>query len=66
MGSVFAIFAGLVLSLGVLSIWPARVVWFTAAFGGFFVWRTGEASNIANAAMCGCATGLGADNAQEG
>ncbi|KJH71046.1 hypothetical protein [Aliterella atlantica] len=38
MGCLFAIFAGLFPRLGVLLIWLARPVLFTAAFGGFFLW----------------------------
>jgi len=38
MGCLFGIFAGLFPRLGVLLIWLARPVLFTAAFGGFFLW----------------------------
>ena len=38
MGCLFAIFAGLFPRLGVLLIWLARPILFTAAFGGFWLW----------------------------
>lgn len=38
MGCLFAIFAGLFPRLGVLLIWLARPVLFSAAFGNFFLW----------------------------
>ena len=38
MGCLFAIFAGLFPRLGVLFIWLARPAYFSAAFGGFWLW----------------------------
>ncbi len=38
MGCLFAMFAGLFPRLGVLLIWLARPLLFTAAFGGFWLW----------------------------
>ena len=38
MGCLFAIFAGMFPRLGVLLIWLARPLLFTAAFGGSWLW----------------------------
>jgi hypothetical protein len=38
MGCLFAVFAGAFPRLAVLFIWIARPQYFTAAFGGFFLW----------------------------
>jgi hypothetical protein len=38
MGCLFAMFAGLFPRLGVLFIWLARPILFSAAFGGFWLW----------------------------
>jgi len=38
MGCLFAIFAGMFPRLGVLFIWLARPIFFSAAFGGNWLW----------------------------